>query len=35
MVFTDEEIDKLKDGRPVYYYDGNMYQTVFSSEEEE
>lgn len=33
MVFTDEEIDKLKDGRPVYYYDGNRYQTVFFSEE--
>lgn len=32
-IFTDEEIGKLKDGRPVYYYDENRNQTVFFSEE--
>lgn len=33
IIFTDEEINKLKGGRPVYYYDENGDQTVFFSEE--
>ena len=33
IIFTDEEVNKLKDGRPVYYYDENGNRTVFFSEE--
>ena len=32
VILTDEEINKLRDGRPVYYYDENGNQTVFFSE---